>query len=567
MVEAGAVNSAETWMTKMAVLVVVSDDERQREQLRADLERRFGTDYEVRACDSLEARDRLSVETDTAVAAVVAAAHLSSTGRSGIELLRAVRAQHPSARRVLLVDRGEWGDHPVRRAMVLGEVNSYLFVPWEPREQWLYRPMSEYLADWCLTQPPERVAVSIVGVKVHARSHQLRDLFTRAGIPFEFHADSSDAGNALLAETGQDGQRLPVVCIHPGQVFADPTDVEVIEALGFHARPVDGHWDVAIVGAGPSGLSAAVSAASEGLRTVVLEPTLPGGQAGSSSMIRNYLGFPRGINGSELANRAVEQAWLFGAEMLLSRRALTLSSDGDRRVITTDLGDRISARTVVIAVGVSWRRLQVPALESLIGSGVFYGAASSEADAMAGKRLFIVGGGNSAGQAAVHLARVADSVTIVVRRPSLTETMSDYLIREIAATPVITVRTETDVVDGGGAGRLEHLVLRSLRTGVQETAEASALFVLIGAEPHTDWLAGVLDRDEQGYLLTGADLRADSDVAAGRPRFLETSMPGVFAVGDVRHGSTKRVASSAGSGAIAIQLALEYLADSVAGPA
>jgi thioredoxin reductase (NADPH) len=546
-------------MTRIAALLVVSDDERQRERLRADLEHRFGNDYEVLAFGSLSAPDQFPVEADMTVAAVVAAARLPSTCQSGIDLLRVVRARHPRARRVLLVDRGEWRDHPVRRAMVLGEVHSYLFVPWEPRERWLYQPMSEYLADWSLTQPPERVAVSMVGVQWHERSHYLRDIFTRGGIPFEFHAETSEAGKALLAETGQDGRRLPVVRIHPGRVFADPTDAELVEALGFETQPVDLDCDVAIVGAGPSGLSAAVYAASEGLRTVVLEPGVPGGQAGTSSMIRNYLGFPHGLSGADLTNRALEQAWLFGARMLLVRHAVTLSADGDRRVLTTDMGDRISARAVVIAVGVTWRRLQVPALDSLMGSGVFYGAAASEADAMAGKRVVIVGGGNSAGQAAVHLARFAQSVTILIRRASLAETMSDYLVREIEATPVITVRPQTEVVDGGGDGRLEYVLLRSVRTASEEAVEASALFVMIGAEPHTDWLAGVLARDEQGYVLTGTHLEEISDAGAYRPRYLETSMPGVFAVGDVRHASTKRVASSVGSGAIAVQLIHDYL--------
>jgi len=546
-------------MASVAVLLVVSDDERQREKLRADLEHRFGTDYEVRACDSLAAPDQLAVEPGTTPAAVLTAADLPTTGQSGIDLLHLVRARHPGARRILLVNRGKWRDHPVRRAMVLGEVHSYLFVPWEPRERWLYQPMSEYLADWSLTQPPERVAISMVGVQWHERSHHLRDIFTRASIPFEFHAETSEEGKALLAETGQDGGRLPVVRIHPGQVLADPTDAEVVEALGFETQPVDLDCDVAIVGAGPSGLSSAVYSASEGLRTVVIEPGVPGGQAGTSSMIRNYLGFPHGVSGADMTNRALEQAWLFGARMLLARRAVTLSADGDRRILTTDIGDRISARAVVIAVGVTWRRLQVPSLDALIGSGVFYGAASSEADAMTGKRVIIVGGGNSAGQAAVYLARFARSVTIVIRRPALAETMSDYLVREIGATPVINVRPETEIVDGGGDGRLEYVLLRSGRTAAEEAIEASALFVMIGAEPRTDWLAPVLARDEQGYVLTGAHLEEVPDGRAYRPGYLETSMPGVFAVGDVRHASTKRVASSVGSGAIAVQLIHEYL--------
>jgi thioredoxin reductase (NADPH) len=552
-----------------AVIVVVSDDERQREQLTADLQRRFGADYELQACDSVRAAEavpRLTWE-GALVAAVIAAVDLPVTGGSGVALLRGVRSAHPTARRILLVERGRWRDHPVRRAMVLGEVDSYLFVPWEPRERWLYQPMSEDLAAWSQTRRPERVAVTIVGEQWHERSHDLRDLLTRGNLPYEFLSAATDAGRAVLAAAGQDGTRLPVLRFHSGYVLADPTDAELVDALGFHAQSVDLNCDVAIVGGGPGGLSAAVYAASEGLRTVVLEPSVPGGQAGSSSMIRNYLGFPRGISGWELTNRALEQAWLFGAEILLARRVVSLVPDGDLRVLTTDRGDVVRARAAVIATGVSWRRLRVPALEALVGSGVFYGAAAAEADAMSGRRVFVVGGGNSAGQAAVHLARAAASVTVVIRRSSLAETMSDYLVREIDADG-ISIRPETEIVDGGGNGRLEHLVLRSVRTGDEATVDAEALFVMIGAEPRTDWLAGVLARDEQGYLLTGVEAaRARGDVGQadgpahreGPPGFVETSMPGVFAVGDVRRGATKRVTSSVGSGAIAIQLVHEYL--------
>jgi thioredoxin reductase len=276
-------------------------------------------------------------------------------------------------------------------------------------------------------------------------------------------------------------------------------------------------------------------------------------------------------------NRALEQAWLFGAELLLAREAASLAADGDLRVVTTDIGDVVRARAVVMATGVSWRRPNVPALEALIGSGVFYGAATAEIDAMTGRRVYVLGGGNSAGQAALSLARAAEQVVIVIRRPSLAETMSDYLIREIEAYPGIAVRPDTEIVDGGGGGRLEHLVLRSVRTGEESTVPAEALFVMIGSEPRTEWLAGVIARDEQGYLLTGAEaLRArtehghgqdsrsaDSAIerAGGPPGFVETSMPGVFAVGDVRRGATKRVSSSVGSGAIAIQLVHDYLTD------
>jgi thioredoxin reductase (NADPH) len=562
-------------MPRIAAIVVVSDHERQREDLKADLEHRFGNDFDVVACGSSSAMDGLRglVGEGASAAAVIASADLPATGRAGVDVLRTVRSEHPTARRILLVHRGEWRDHPVRQAMVLGEVDSYLFVPWSPRERWLYQPMSEYLADWSLTQPPEHVAVIVVGEAWDEASHHLRDIFTRASVPYEFLPPTSDAGRAVLA-AGEDPTRLPVVRFHSGHFLVQPTDREIVDALGFRAEPVDIECDVAIIGGGPGGLSAAMYAASEGLHTVLLEPSVPGGQAGASSMIRNYLGFPRGVSGAELTNRALEQAWLFGAELLLAREAVSLVADGDTRVVTTDIGDVVRARAVVIATGVAWRRMQVPALEALVGSGVFYGAATAEADVMTGRRVYVVGGGNSAGQAAVYLARAAEQVTIVIRRPSLAETMSDYLIREIEAHPGIAVRPDTEIVDGGGGGRLEHLVLRSVPTGEEFTVPADALFVMIGAEPRTDWLAGVIARDEQGYLLTGAEaLRARSergdslgyadgaaDRVEGPPGFVETSMPGVFAVGDVRRGATKRVSSSVGSGAIAIQLVHDYLA-------
>jgi thioredoxin reductase (NADPH) len=555
-------------MPGIAVIVVVSDDERQREVLRADLGHRFGNDYEVVAWGSPSAVDGLRglVRKGASTAAVIAAVGLPATGRTGVDVLRDVRSEHPTARRILLVERGEWRDHPVRQAMVLGEVDSYLFVPWVPRERWLYQPMSEYLADWSLTQPPEHVAVTIVGEPWDEASHHLRDIFTRAGVPYEFLRATSDAGRAVLADIGADGTRLPVACFHSGHVVVRPTDADIIDALGFLADAVEVECDVAIVGGGPAGLSASVYAASEGLRTVLLEPSVPGGQAGLSSMIRNYLGFPRGVSGTELTNRALEQAWLFGADLLLARKAVSLVAEGDRWVVTTDHGDVVRARAVVIATGVSWRRLEVPSLEALVGSGVFYGAATTEADAMTGRRVYVVGGGNSAGQAAVYLARAAEQVTIVIRRASLAETMSDYLIREIEAHPGIAVRPDMEIVDGGGGGRLEQLVLRSVRTGEESTVSADALFVMIGAEPRTEWLAGVIARDEQGYLLTGAEaVRARTGRAVGSPGgppgLVETSMPGVFAVGDVRSGATKRVSSSVGSGAIAIQLVHDYLAD------
>ena len=567
-----------------AVVAVIGDDAGLRDRLVADLSRRFEPDYRILGASSPDGMAQLAELADRSerVAAVVTATDLPASGLTGTDLLLQVRAQHPAAKRILLVQRGRWRGHPVRQAMVLGHVDSYLFIPWFPEEQWLYLPMSEYLADWNRTQRPERVAVSIVGEEFDQRSQTLRDMLARANIPFTFETADSDEGQAVLRAVERDSSRLPVVASFYGAVLVQPTDAELVKELGFRIDAAGVNVDVAIIGGGPSGLSAAVHASSEGLHTALIDAGMPGGQASTSSMIRNYLGFPRGVSGADLATRAVEQAWLFGAELLLAQTVVGLGVQGDRRVITTASGDEVTARTVVIATGVSWRRLDLPGLESLAGAGVFYGAAGTEAEAMHDQRVYIVGGGNSAGQAAVHLARHTAEVTIVIRRESLAATMSDYLVREIDGLPNVSVRPNTDIVDGAGCGRLETLVLRDRRTNHVETVAAAALFLMIGAEPRTDWLAGTLARDDQGYLLTGMDLldphghgpagvaRGPDEPSAQRdvgprwretrpPLYLETSMPGVFAVGDVRHGSIKRVAPSVGSGAIAVQLIHEYL--------
>jgi len=349
-----------------------------------------------------------------------------------------------------------------------------------------------------------------------------------------------------------------VVAFHTGVVLADPANTEVAEALGVNIRPEETTYDVIVVGAGPAGLAAAVYGAPEGLRTALLEREAFGGQAGTSSLIRNYLGFPGGISGAELAWRAYEQAWMFGTKFVYGNPATSLGIDGDLYIVGLQDGSAVTSRAVVVATGVSYRRLADPGLESRAGAGVFYGAATTEAQALAGKRAFVVGGGNSAGQAALHLSKYARQVTILVRSASLAASMSQYLIREIEAAANIDVRYCTEVASGDGDGRLEQLSLRHRDTGDTETEPADGLFVLIGAQPFTGWLPEAIGRDQWGYILTGPDL-AERWTLAREPYLLETSAPGVFAVGDVRHGSVKRVASAVGDGSIAIRLAHDYL--------
>jgi thioredoxin reductase (NADPH) len=548
------------------ILLLVNDEEAVLEALRGDLARRFGVDYRILAERSpaagLVTLERL-VAASEEVALLIAAQRME--GMTGVEFLVRAHELQPAAKRVLLVGRREWTPtNPAVRAMMLGQIDGYLFEPWLPVGRWLHLPISQVLADWTPSHAPQFEGIRIVGPPLGTRSHELRDRLTRMGIPHGWYPADSQAGRELLEESGQDGSRLPVVVFHSGRVFVDPTYAELVAGLGFGTRPAAAGYDVAVLGAGPAGLAAAVYAACEGLDTLVVEPRVVGGQAGTSALIRNYLGFPRGIGGGDLANRALEQAWLFGVNLVLAQEATGVRAAGPDRLVRLSDGSEVAARAVVIASGAAWRRVGVPSLEALLGAGVFYGAAGAEARTMEGRDVFVVGAGNSAGQAALHLARYAASVTILCRRDALGRSMSEYLVRQIQQAPNIAVRFYTEPVGGHGGGRLEGITLRDRRSGASQDVAAGALFVMIGAEPRTEWLAGSVERDQRGYILTGHDLLRSGTPPPGWPLArpplrLETSIPGVFAAGDVRHRSVKRVASAVGEGAIAVQLIQEYL--------
>ena len=553
------------------IFFVLTADPAVLDSLTADLDRRFGADYRVLGASSAAVAMGVleeAAERRERVALVIADQRLTEI--AAVVFLGRAHELHPAAKRILLIDRGDWSSaHPAVAAMTLGQIDYHLYNPWQPLEQILYPAVSDFLAGWAKSQEPPFVALRIVGPRWSPRSHELRDILSRVGLPFWFYDEDSPEGRALLAEVGADGTRLPVIVSHSGAVLVGPSHAELAAMLGMVTRPDADACDVVIVGAGPAGLAAAVYAASEGLETVVLEPVVPGGQAGTSSLIRNYLGFQRGISGDDLTNRAVEQAWLFGARFVLSQRATHVSIRGPDRVVRITDGGEITARTVVIATGVSWRRLGIPSLETLIGAGVFYGAASAEAPAMRDREVCVVGAGNSAGQAALYLARYAASVTMLVRGERLGSTMSDYLVTEIENAPNIAVRLRSEIVDAGGRGHLETLTVRDRATDTVQNLPSSAVFLLIGAEPHTEWLQSTVQRDDRGFVLTGRDLipAAESPTAwplKRPPLLLETSVPGVFAAGDVRARSTKRVASAVGDGAIAIRLIHEYLNESPA---
>jgi thioredoxin reductase (NADPH) len=477
-----------------------------------------------------------------------------------------VHELHPTTKRGLLV---RWGDRssadPILQAMALGGFDYYVPKPAVSADEGFHAVVQGFLSEWAKAHGRGFAPVTVIGDPVSRRVHELRDLLTRNGLLHRVHAPGSADGVTLLRRAGLSAGRGPVIMVLDSPPLIDPSNADIADALGVSAAVPGQEFDVVVIGAGPGGLGAAVYGASEGLRTLVLEREAIGGQAGSSSRIRNFLGFPTGVSGSDLAIRAYEQAWLFGAGFLFMRRAVGLRPGRSHHTVVLSDGSEVSARTVVLAAGVEYRRLDVPSVETHTGAGVFYGAAGAEARAMRGHDVFVVGAGNSAGQAAMHLSRYAATVTMLVRGTSLRTTMSEYLVAEIEQAANIEVRLGIEVIDGSGLGGLETLTLRDRGSAATEVVPAYALFVLIGAEPRTGWLQGSVAMDDHGYVLTGLDAvsggRGGAWSALRPPLLLETSMPGVFAAGDVRHRSIKRVAAAVGEGATAISLVHDYLSE------
>ncbi|HWM63263.1 MAG TPA: FAD-dependent oxidoreductase [Solirubrobacterales bacterium] len=543
----------------LPVLLAVDEDADCRGRVGAELEGRYGRDYDVRieasAASALQQLEDLHAAGEP-VAIVLADQWLGES--TGADLLARVKSLHPSAKRGLLIEWGAWGDpataEAIFEAMALGRIDYYVLKPQASPDELFHRTVGEFLFEWARAESPLQGEMELVAEPGARRTHELHDLLSRNGVPYACHSPDSAPGRALLEEAGREDASLPVARVRPGQILVDPSNVEVAEAFGVSTSLTEHQeFDVVIIGAGPAGLAAAVYASSEGLRALVVEREAIGGQAGSSSLIRNYLGFSRGVSGAELAQRAYQQAWVFGTSFLLMRDVVELRPGERRHTLRTADGAEFEAGAVVLASGVSYRRLEIPALHALEGAGVFYGASVAEAKALAGRRVFIVGGGNSAGQAAMHLHRWAEQVTLVVRGPSLAESMSSYLRGEIEAAANVDVMLGTEVVDGGGDGRLEGLTLLAGPSGASTTVAADALFVMIGARPGTEWLPPEVERDEWGYVLTGVDLDGEGSADRRSHPMGETSLPRVFAVGDVRHGSVKRVASAVGEGSVVIQ--------------
>jgi thioredoxin reductase (NADPH) len=570
--EGKKLTSMEETSTPEPVLLAVDDDPNTLGRIEHELRQRYGSYYRVACEDSPEAGMRTLQAlraADKDVAVVLADQWMPNM--TGVEFLTHTRPLYPGAKRALLFERGNRTTRePILQAMALGQIDYYVPKPEQPPDEEFHRCIAQFLEEWARDYRPASVAVRIVGEPWSARSHELRDVLSRSGIPHAFSSADSKEGRELLARVDKTLARLPIVIVFDRLVLVDPDNAEIVDAFelispfGLNTLSDVRDFDLVIIGAGPAGLAAAVYGSSEGLSTVIVERETFGGQAGTSSLIRNYLGFSRGISGSELAWQAYQQAWLFGASFRLARHTIALHYGPEQLVVSLSDGTEVAGRAVIIATGASYRRLGVPSLEALQGAGVFYGAAVAQAQGMKGQEVYVVGGGNSAGQAARHLSKHARHVTLLVLGESLTAHMSQYLIEEIEATENIQVRVNTQVIDGSGQGRLEHLVLKDRASGLTETFPAAALFVLIGARPHTGWLPEEVMRDERGYIITGSDLLRDGVPPEGwplkrQPMLLETSVPGVFAAGDVRCGSVKRVASAVGEGSIAIQMVHKYL--------
>jgi thioredoxin reductase len=566
--ELGAARPNET-AEAQAVIVIVSRDRAVREVLYRELSKRYAQDYQIVVCD--QPGELAPWMRDLRAAGLPVALVIGGVGaqdRDGIEVLSAIRPIDPRALRVAAMSWGDWqATRSVFDAVTLGTLDHWVYRPVQAPAEEFHRSITGFLREWNSQRGGGFEAVQVIGQRWSARSQELRDLLSRHQIPVGFYDATTRHGRQMLRELGQESAKLPVVVLRfaPGQpALANPSNLQIADAFGIMTPISPGEvFDVAVAGAGPAGLAAAVYASSEGLSTVVVEHEAVGGQAGTSSMIRNYPGFSQGITGARLAQETRRQAWAFGTRFVYVRQVKSLARNGGHYRLRLSDGSALAARTVIIATGATYRRLGIPALEDLQGRGVFYGAAVSEAPAMRGRNVFVAGGGNSAGQAALHLAKWANQVTILVRTDSLADSMSDYLIREVDAAPNVNVCYRAQVADGTGTGHLESLVLADTASGQRRSVPADALFVLIGAQPRTQWLGEAIARDQQGFIRTGPDLPADTGGRhwhpARRPLPLETSLPGVFAAGDVRHGSVKRVASAVGEGAATIPLVHRYL--------
>ncbi|WP_433556163.1 FAD-dependent oxidoreductase [Pseudonocardia xinjiangensis] len=551
-------------MTK-PVLMTVDDDPGVSRSVARDLRRRYGQDYRVVRAESgreaLEALRELTLRGEP-VAAILADYRMPEM--NGIEFLEQAMDVAPHARRALLTAYADT-DAAIQAINVV-DVDHYLLKPWDPPEEKLYPVIDALVETWRAVGVRPVEEIRVVGHRWSAECFAARDFLARNSVPYRYYSIDEPEGARLLEAAGASPDDVPLVITGDGTALRSPSDSEIASACGLTTDPVSDFYDLIVIGGGPAGLGSAVYGASEGLRTVLVERQATGGQAGQSSRIENYLGFPDGVSGAQLTDRARRQAAKFGAEVLTARDVVALEARGSARVVRFGDGSEIAAHAVVLATGVSYRNLNAPGVADLTGRGVFYGSAATEAPGCRGEDVYIVGGANSAGQAAVFFSRHAATVTVLVRGPDLEASMSTYLIKQLDAIDNISVRTRTEVVEAHGDGHLQALTICDRESGAVESVKAASMFVFIGAAPRTEWLDGVVERDERGFVRTGPDLVVDGKRPPGwpldrDPYHLESSVPGVFVAGDVRADSVKRVASAVGEGAMAVTLVHRFLAE------
>jgi thioredoxin reductase (NADPH) len=544
------------------VILAVDDDVSVLEMVVQDLRRQYGANYRIQRAASgqaaLDTCDQLKKRGDT-VALFVSDQRMP--GMSGVEFLGKAIEYFPEAKRALLTAYAD--TEAAIQAINTAKINYYLTKPWDPPEERLYPVLNDLLETWKEGYRPPFEGLRVLGPRYTLRDHQVRDFLSRNQVPYVWLDPEQNAeGVDLLTRFKLDDHKLPVVLFGDGSYLVQPGQMELAAKIGLRTQASKEFYDLVIIGAGPAGLAAAVYGASEGLRTLVIDNGTPGGQAGSSSRIENYLGFPEGVSGQLLAERALVQATRLGAE-LMTNKATGIRTENNYHIVQLADGREVSCHACLVATGVYYRFLTTPGVERLTGAGIYYGATMTEAKSCANESVYIIGGANSAGQAAMYFSKYARKVTMLVRAESLQSSMSKYLIDQIAATSNIEVRTRTQVVEALGQTRLE--CLRLCGPGGEETVQASGLYIFIGAAPNTDWLPDSIMRDANGFLLSGSDLKVDGKMVKGwnqgrEPYLLETSVPGIFVAGDVRHGSVKRVASSVGEGSISVQFIHQYLA-------
>src|SRR5271163_2438055 len=549
------------------ILLSVDDDSDVLRAIERDLRSQYGAEYRVIGSDSpegaLDLLKQLKIRNDS-VALLLADQRMPRM--DGVEFLQQAMAIFPSAKRALLTAYAD--TNAAISAINHASIHYFFLKPWDPPSDHLYPQLDDLLDDWQASYKPKFEGIRVLGTRWSPQSYELRDFLARNRVPYqwidvELSANDPDT-KRLLEVLGLEASRLPVVLFPDGTKLLESVPSQVAQRVGLKTRAQTNFYDLAIVGGGPAGLAAAVYGASEGLHTVMIEREAPGGQAGMSSRIENYLGFPMGLSGGDLARRAVTQAQRFGVEILSPQEAVAVRAEGPYRIIKLADGNEISCHALLIATGVQWRRLEAPGVDRLQGAGIYYGGGATEALSCKGEMVYVVGGANSAGQAAMNFAKFADRVTMLVRGDSLAATMSQYLIDQIKETPNIQVWPRASVAETHGETRLEEITVLCSDSNKLERVPATSIFIFIGALPRTDWLGNLIERDERGFILTGPDLIRDGQHPKGwtlerDPFLLETNIPGIFAVGDVRHGSVKRVASGVGEGSVAVQFIHQYL--------